>query len=84
MAKTLKKTKTVKASKARMTRPNVISFRVTDTQLKTLEAVHERDPAFGIKTGNQYARKILCDFLAGRLSWADPADKKKNFDLIGS
>lgn len=82
MAKTPKKSKTVKARKQRMTRPNVISFRVTDTQIKTLDAVHERDPAFGIKTSNQYARKILCDYLAGRLGYLDPADKKKNFDLI--
>jgi len=83
MAKTLKKTKTTKRTRREQVvrRDHVISFRVTDAQLNNLKAVHQRDPACGIKTSNQLARKIVCDFLAGRLGYTVASDRQKNFDL---
>lgn len=84
MAKTPKKTKTVKARrKERTNRPHVVSFRITADQTKTLNAVHDRDSAMGVKTANQLARKVLCDFLAGRLEYRNAADRKVDFDAIG-
>jgi len=81
MAKTPKKTRSLKpARKARVTRPDVVSFRITSTQCKTLKIVHERDSAMGVKTPNQLARKIVCDFLAGRLEYSNPADRLQDFE----
>lgn len=77
-----KKTKPKKAArKPRTTRPDVVSFRITSTQSKNLQTVHERDSAMGVKTPNQLARKIVCDFLAGRLVYTNPADRKQDFDV---
>lgn len=84
MANTPKKTKSKKpARKARVTRPDVVSFRITSTQCKNLKTVHERDSAMGVKTPNQLARKIVCDFLAGRLAYSNPADRLQDFEPAG-
>lgn len=77
MAKLSKKTKMLKPRrKARTIHPHVVSFRLTLQQEKNLKAVHERDSALGVKTPNQFARKIVCDFLAGRISYKNPEDRK--------
>ncbi len=68
MPKTIAKTvnKTPKNNKGQITRPKVVSFRVTAAQSKTLEAIHKREPAMNVKSANQRCRKIVTDYLAGR------------------
>ena len=79
MAATSKKSKeTTKSS-----RPTVVSFRITEDQTKKLGQVFDRDGAVGVRSTNQYARKILADFLANRLVYKNPADRKKDLDLYG-
>lgn len=81
MAKSTKKTKSLKlARKARITRPDVVSFRITSTQCKNLKTEHEENAAMGVKTPNQLARKVVCDFLAGRLKYSNPADRLQDFE----
>ena len=81
MAKSTKKTKSTKPSrKARVTRPDVVSFRITTTQCKSLSAEHEKNAAMGVKTPNQLARKLVCDFLAGRLKYSNPSDRLQDFE----
>lgn len=88
MAKTSKPAKTksatkTKTAKARSTRDYVVSFRITTRQEKSLNYVFRRNPASGVKSSGQLIRKLLCDYLAGRLIYRNPADKLKDFDIVG-
>lgn len=51
---------------------NVISFRLTSTQFKALAEIYKRQPPVHVKSEKRLARKIVCDFVAGRLKYADP------------
>lgn len=87
MAKTVKRNKTTriaKARKPRTTRPQVVSFRITSTQAKTLNEIFNRDHASGVNSPNQLARKVICDYLAGRLDYRDPVDKLQDLDVVGA
>jgi len=64
-------------------KPTVVSFRITAKQQKTLDAVQDRDPAVGVKSRNQYARKVLVDFLAGKLAYKNLKDKLGDADSMG-
>lgn len=75
-AKTKRSTK-----KTRVTMPTVLSFRITETQEKTLKAIFEKQTIFGVKSLRQYARKIVCDFIGGKLDYADEADRTKDSSL---
>ncbi len=83
MAKTIVKTvkKTPKNNPAQITRPQVVSFRITTAQAKTLEAIHKREPATNVKSTNQRCRKVIVDYLAGRLEYKNAADKLQDLDL---
>lgn len=79
------KTKTTKTTRsARTTRPNVVSFRITAAQTKLLDENFKRSEATGVRSTNQFARKVLCDHLAGRLDYRNPADKLQDFDTVGA
>lgn len=82
MAKIVNKPKSAKAT-ARTTRPQVVSFRITATQGKNLKAIYDRDAATGVNSTNQLARKVVCDYLAGRLEYRNPADKLQDMDTVG-
>lgn len=77
-----KKTTSIKAAKsaARALHPTVVSYRITDTQAKRLTEVFKADAAVGVRSTNQYARKVLSDFLAGRLSYKNPKDRTVDLD----
>ena len=64
-------------------KPTVVSFRITAKQQKMLDVIQDRDPVVGINSRNQYARKILSDFLAGRLDYKNPKDKLGDLDSVG-
>ena len=82
MARTVNKPKSAKTP-ARTTRPQVVSFRITATQGKNLKAIYDRDAATGVNSTNQLARKVVCDYLAGRLEYRNPADKLQDLDTVG-
>jgi len=86
MAKTVKtKSKAAKTQRpARMTRPQVISFRITKAQAATLKEIFDRDAATNVNSTNQLARKVICDYLAGRLDYRDAADKLQDLDSVGA
>ena len=64
-------------------KPTVVSFRITAKQQKTLDAIQARDPVVGVKSRSQYARKIVSDFIAGRLFYKNPKDKLGDLDSVG-
>ncbi len=65
-------------------KPTVISFRITAAQTKTLDAIRTRQQVIGIKSSNQYARKILSDFLAGRVVYKNPKDQYGDLEALAS
>jgi hypothetical protein len=65
-------------------KPTVVSFRINTKQVKTLDALQKEDPICGCASRNQRARKILSDFLAGKLVYKNPKDKLGDSDSIGS
>lgn len=68
-----------KKKSAKQARDVVISFRITPAQSELLAAIHKLTPAYGVRTPEQRARKVLCDFLDGRLSYTKPDDAKRDF-----
>ena len=77
-------TKPLKARKPRTTRPHVVSFRITASQEKILKEIFNRDAASGVNSTNQLARKVVCDYLAGRIDYRNPDDKLQDCDVIGA
>jgi hypothetical protein len=55
-------------------KPTVISFRVTSKHQKMLDAIINNKAIGRVNSRNQLARKIVCDYLAGRCGYADPND----------
>jgi hypothetical protein len=85
MSKIVNKIKKAKANRpARTTRPQVVSFRITSKQTKLLKEIFDRDSATGVNSPNQLARKVLCDYLAGRLDYRNPDDKLQDLDSVGA
>lgn len=85
MSKTVNKIKKAKATRpARTTRPQVVSFRITAKQTKLLKEIFDRDSATGVNSPNQLARKVICDYLAGRLDYRNPDDKLQDLDSVGA
>lgn len=71
------KTKTAKkaAAKQKVSMEHVISFRVTDAQYKALQAIFGKDSIVGVRSERQFARKVVCDFVNGKLKYVDPKDR---------
>lgn len=76
-----KKVTAPKNSAEKALRPTVISFRITDDQTKALTENFEKDLPLGVRSTNQYGRKILADFLAGRLVYKNPKHREKDLDI---
>lgn len=64
-------------------KPTVVSFRITAKQQKMLDAILDRDPVVNIESRNQYCRKLVSDFLAGRLGYKNPKDALGDLDSVG-
>jgi len=88
MAKTtakpnLKKARNGRAPRAnRNNRNNVVSFRLNDGQYKSLNDLFENDAVVGVNSCKQMARKITCDYLAGRLVYKNKADKTRDIESV--
>jgi hypothetical protein len=67
-------------AKEKATKPTVISFRITNDQEKILTEIQKRSPAIGVHSTRQLCRKIVVDYIAGRLSYENPADKECDLD----
>lgn len=76
--------KTPKNRQTQTVRPHVVSFRITAAQDKTLNETFSRDAASGVNSTNQLARKVVCDYLAGRMEYLNPDDKLQDLDMIGA
>jgi hypothetical protein len=66
-----------------MPKENVVSFRLDDKRFKALKDKIAEQPIIGVKSANQLARKIVCDFVAGRLTYPNPEHANEDVDLGG-
>jgi hypothetical protein len=84
MAKAHKTTASKSSSNnAATTKPNVISFRITDDQHLVLTQIQNRSPAVGVRSIKQLCRKVVCDYIAGRLAYKDPKHAKVDLEALG-
>jgi len=60
------------------TKERVVAFRIPDNLASNLETKAVEPKIIGIRSGNQFARKLVIDFLAGRLVYLNPADRKRD------
>lgn len=56
----------------------VIAFRVPETAAEALGHRAERNRVVNVRSGNQLARKIVLDFLKGRLIYVDQNDQRRD------
>lgn len=69
----------MKKKKAQL-KSNVISFRLNNTQARLLGETYKNSPPCHVKSDRAMARKIVCDFLAGRLQYTNPKDALVDMD----
>lgn len=81
--KTVKKTSKPKATTGHTTHPCVMSFRLTSSHTKIMDEILKKEPPTHVKSANQLGRKIVVDYLAGRLEYKNPADKLKELEPVG-
>jgi hypothetical protein len=68
------------SKKKTSTKPTVISFRISGTQERLLTEIQKRDQAAGVNSTRQLCRKIVVDYLAGRLTYKNPKDKDADLE----
>jgi hypothetical protein len=66
-----------------MPKENVVSFRLDEKKFKALQDVRKKDMPVNVNSENQLCRKIVTDFLAGRLEYKNPAHRSKDYDTLG-
>jgi hypothetical protein len=66
-----------------MPKENVVSFRLDEKKFKALQDVRKTDKPVGVKSENQLCRKIVNDFLAGRLEYKENGDRFTDLDALG-
>lgn len=62
----------------------VVAFRLPEKSASALHDRAVRDRIMNIRSGNQLARKLVLDFLAGKLMYVSPVDKRRDPMLYGS
>jgi hypothetical protein len=67
--------------KKSLLKANVISFRLCNSQSRLLSEVYKNQPPCHVKSDRGMARKIVCDFLAGRLQYVNPKDALVDVDV---
>ena len=62
---------------------SIISFRLTEEQQRKLNSLSEKNAMLSAISSKQLARKIVCDYLAGRLEYKNEADRDTVLDNYG-
>jgi len=62
----------------------VIAFRIPDETGDELDKSAETTPVPGVRSGNQLARKLVLDFVHGKLIYLNPIDRLNDPSLAES
>lgn len=65
-----------------LTKPHVVSFRLTGTQYSKLTKIFAARPPVHVKSPKAMARKIVSDYLEGRMVYRDPNHQLADMDVI--
>jgi hypothetical protein len=63
---------------------HIVSFRIPKDEAYIVSKMLEGQPITGVKSVNQFFRKIARDYLAGRVSYKRPEDMLADSDLVAS
>lgn len=63
---------------------NIVMFRLERKMIKNMGEMLTRDPIIGVRSTNQLARKLVKDYMEGRLAYTNPKYAKADTDLIES
>jgi hypothetical protein len=66
------------AKKPRENKTGVYIFRLPTSRVAELDAQFKKQPIVGITSENLFARKIIIDYLLGRLVYLDPRSRGDN------
>lgn len=61
--------------KEKQIKERVVAFRLPETLAIELDKQAQSSMVVGIRSGNQFARKLVIDFLAGRLHYLSKGDR---------
>jgi len=59
----------------------VLSFRVSPQHEKALKKLHDDNPPRGVRTMRLLCRKVVLDYLAGRLEYKNPEHANENLEV---
>lgn len=80
------KSKAAAAAKKKVTHKNpmaeVISFRMTKPQYAALQAIFKKESCVGVRSERQFARKLVCDFVAGKLKYTNEKDRRLDSSFV--
>jgi hypothetical protein len=62
---------------------HIISFRIPDDQAELVIKMLREQPILGVRSPNQFFRKLGLDFIAGRLAYKNPEDYYSDTTLLG-
>ena len=75
-----KTSKTQSKPKKQAAKPHVVSFRLTDPQYTRLKKTSDETKVLGASSPRQFARKLVCDFLNGKLHYKNPKDLRVDLE----
>jgi hypothetical protein len=60
------------------TRDRVIAFRIKEPKAEVLDNQATSSRIVNVRSGNQLARKVILDFIAGKLVYLNPGDRHRD------
>ena len=64
----------------KLRKEHIVSFRISNEQHESLTRMLEEQPIVGLKSVNQFFRKVGRDFMAGKIVYKDPQDLLEDID----
>ncbi len=71
-------------AKTKTSNDNLVLFRVAMKDMKTVREILKREHIVGIRSVNQFARKVLVDYLEGRLEYKQPKFRRISDNYLPS
>lgn len=84
MPKAAKARKTKVTPAEKVSKPHVISFRLNDAQFECLKTTFGGESIIGVSSERQFARKLVCDYMRGKLKYTNPKDKLADLEAYAS
>ncbi len=80
MPKTSKTQPKQKPKQQNAVKHHIVSFRMTDAQYARLETTCKESGVLGASTPRQFARKLVCDYLSGKIKYKNAEDLRMDLE----